>query len=66
MSEVGEVKTHVLISGNEVSHVCGRILVELLVITKDEDGDINRAQHGELMRLLEQTAFSLQKGAVNG
>lgn len=55
-----------MISGNEVSHVCGRILVELLVITKDEDGDINRAQHGELMRLLEQTAFSLQKGAVNG
>lgn len=31
-------------------------------MTKDDDGDIDGAQHGELMRLLEQATFALEKG----
>ncbi len=45
-------------------HIGRRVLVELLVITKDEDGDIDRAKHGELMSLLEETAFALQECSV--
>lgn len=54
--------TYILVSGNEVAHVRGRILVELLVVSKDEDGDIDGAEHGELVCLLEQAALALEKG----
>lgn len=29
---------------------------------EDDDGDIDRAEHGKLMRLLEQSTFALEKG----
>ena len=38
-----------------------RVLVQLLVVSKDDDGDIDRAEDGELMRLLEQPSLALQK-----
>lgn len=56
--------THILISVDELSHICGRVFVKLLVITKDKDGNINGTKHGKLMSLLEEAAFSLQECAV--
>lgn len=52
----------VLVSGDEISHVRRRVLVELLVVAKDEDGDVDGAEDGQLVGLLEQTALSLQEG----
>ena len=43
-------------------NISRRVLVQLLVVSEDDDGDIDRAEDGELMRLLEQTALALQKG----
>lgn len=54
------------ISGDELSHVARRVLIQLLVLTKDEDGNINRAKHRELMCLLEKTALALQEGTGVG
>lgn len=45
--------TIILISTNGLVDVAGRKLVELLVVTKDDDGDIDRAQHRELMGFFE-------------
>ena len=33
---------------------------------KDDDGHVYRAEHGELMSLLEEAAFPFQKGAGRG
>ena len=54
------------VSCDQLSHVAGRVLVQLLVLAKDEDGDIHRAKHRELVRLLEKTALALQEGAGVG
>lgn len=51
-------------AGNEIMHIGRGVLVELLVVAKDENGDIDRAKHGELMSLLEETTFALQKRTV--
>lgn len=51
------------VSRDQLSHVAGRVLVQLLVLAKDENGNIYRAKHRELMRLLEKTALALQEGA---
>lgn len=56
--------TYVCVSGDEFSHVARRVLVELLVLAKDEDGDIDRAEDGELMRLLEETTLALKERAI--
>ena len=56
--------THICVSCDQLAHITRGVLVELLVAAEDEDGNIDRAKHGELMRLLEQTALSLQEGAV--
>lgn len=53
--------TVILISRDQVSHVVRGVLVEFLVTAEDEYGDIDRTEHGELVRLLEQAAFSLQE-----
>jgi hypothetical protein len=53
--------TYVLVSTDQVAHVGRRVLVELLVVAKDEDGDIDGAEHRELMRLLEETALALEE-----
>jgi hypothetical protein len=31
-------------------------------VAEDDDGNVNGAEHGKLMRLLEQAAFALKKG----
>jgi len=55
-----------LVAADGLVDVAGRKLVELLVVAEDDDGDVDRAQHGELMRLLEQAAFALQESAAQG
>ena len=62
----GGSATNVCVSVDELVHVPGRVLVELLVAAEDEDGDIDGAEHGELVCLLEQAAFPLEKGAGRG
>jgi hypothetical protein len=44
------------------THFVGRVLKELLVVTKNDDGNLYIAEHGKLMRLLEETALAFQKG----
>jgi hypothetical protein len=39
-------------------------LVELLVVAEDDDGNIDGAQDGQLMRFLEQTTFAFEKRAI--
>lgn len=39
-------------------------LIQLLVVPKNNDGDVDRTEHGKLMRLFEQTAFALEKSPV--
>ena len=41
MFEMGEA--YVLITNDQISHICGGILVKLLVISKYEDRDVYRA-----------------------
>jgi hypothetical protein len=53
-----------LISSQDLSNITTRVFVQLLVISKDYDRDIDRAENGELMRLLEQAAFALEEGSV--
>ena len=45
-------------------NVARRELVKLLVIAKDNDSDIDRAEYAQFVGLLEQAAFTLQKGAA--
>jgi hypothetical protein len=55
---------HILISSQDLSNITTRVFVQLLIISKDYDGDIDRAENGELMRLLEQAAFALEEGSA--
>src|SRR4051794_7376487 len=57
------VGTYVLVPCDEIAHVRRRVLVELLIIAKDEDGNIDGAEDGQLMRLLEQATLSFEKGS---
>jgi hypothetical protein len=45
-------------------NVAGRELVKLLVIAKDDDRDVDGAEDAQFVCLLEQAAFTLQKGAA--
>ena len=54
--------THILKSCDRLVDVSRRVLVQLLVVAEDDDGDIDGAQDGELMRLLEEAAFALEEG----
>lgn len=49
---------------HQVAHIARRVLVQLLILTKDEDCYIDGAEHGKLVRLLEQTTFSLEERAI--
>jgi hypothetical protein len=53
-----------LVSVQDLSNVTTRIFVQLLIIAKDYDRDINGTENGELMRLLEQAAFALKECSV--
>ncbi len=51
---------------DERPHIGRRVLVQLLVAAEDEDSNIDRAEHRELVRLLEQAALALQEGPMGG
>jgi hypothetical protein len=53
--------TVILISGNKITHVCRRVLVQLLIVAEDENGNIDGAQDGKLVCLLEQAALTLKE-----
>ena len=54
--------THILKSCYRLVYVAGRVFVQLLIVAEDDNGDVDGAQHGELMRLLEQAALALEEG----
>lgn len=59
-------RTHVLVSGDEIAHIRGRVFIELLVGAEDEDGDVGGAENGQLVSLLEETELALKEGAAKG
>lgn len=54
--------TYVLKPPDDLVDVRGRILVELLIVAKDNNSDVDGTQDGQLVRLLEQAAFALEEG----
>jgi hypothetical protein len=54
-----------LISGEDLSNIAARVFVQLFVIAKYNDRNVNRAENGKLMRLLEQAAFALQESSAD-
>jgi hypothetical protein len=59
----GVGKTYAAPPVDHLPHVTRRELVEFLVAAKDDDGDVYRAEHGQLMGLLEEPVLAFQKGA---
>ena len=53
-----------MVSVQDLSNITTRIFVQLLIIAKDYDRDINGTENGELMRLLKQAAFALKERSV--
>ena len=49
---------------DEVLNVARGVLVELLVLTKDDDCYVDLTQYRQFMSLFEETALALDKGAV--
>jgi hypothetical protein len=56
--------TYICVSVQNLSDITARVFVQLLVISKYYDCDINGAENGKLMRLLEETTFALEKCSV--
>jgi hypothetical protein len=56
--------TYILVSCNLVVDVARRVFVQLLVVSEDDDGDLDRAEHGKLVGLFEQPSFAFEKGAI--
>jgi hypothetical protein len=54
--------THILESRDGLVDVARRVLVQLLVVSEDDDRDVDGAQHGKLVRLFEQTTFAFEEG----
>ena len=57
----GNFASYVVKSIDRLIDISGRVLVQLLVVTKNNDSDIHGAEDGKLVSLLEQTAFALKK-----
>lgn len=55
--------THILKSANRLVNIARREIIELLVMAKNDDGNINGTEDGKLVRFLEQAPFALQKGS---
>lgn len=53
-----------MVPANGLVDVARREFIELLVVAEDDDGDVYRAKHRELVRLLEETAFALEEGSM--
>jgi hypothetical protein len=58
--------TYVLVAANSRIDVARRELIELIVMTEDDNGDVYGAQDGELVSLLEKTTLALEEGAGSG
>lgn len=56
--------TYIGVPCDHLPHVSRRILVQLLVVAKDEDGNIDTAEYGQLVRLLKETSLSFQEGTI--
>lgn len=54
--------TIILVSPDRLVDVTGGELVQLLVVAKDDDGDIDGAEDGQLVGLFEKTALALEEG----
>ena len=54
--------TYILISTDGLIDISGRKLVQFFVVAKDNDSYVDRAENRKLMRFLEQSTFSLEKG----
>lgn len=54
--------TIVLVSPYRLMYVSRRKFVQLLIVAKDDDGNIDGAEHRELMGLFEESTFALEKG----
>lgn len=57
---------YILVPSDGLVDVARRELVELLVVPKDDDCNVDGAEDGKLVSLLEEAAFALQKGAAKG
>lgn len=55
---------YILEAGDGLVDVAGRELVELLVVAKDDDCDVDGTEYTQLVCLLEQAAFALQESAA--
>ena len=53
-----------MVSCQDLSNITTRVFVQLLVIAKDYDRDIDGTENGKLMRLLEQATFALEERSV--
>jgi hypothetical protein len=54
---------HILVSADGFVDVSRGELVQLLIVTEDDDGDIDGAEDRQLMCLLEQTTFTFEKSS---
>lgn len=55
--------TYILVSADGLIDITRREFIKLLVVTEDNDGHIDGAEHGQLVGFLEQSTFALEKGA---
>lgn len=53
-----------MVSCQDLCNITTRVFVQLLIIAKDYDCDIDGTEDGELMRLLEQATFALKERSV--
>jgi len=60
------MEADILMASQDFMDIARGVFIKLLVLSEDDNGDFNRAQHRQLMRLLEQTAFALKKRAGRG
>ncbi len=59
-------KSYILKTSDSLIYIPRRKFVEFFVVAKDDDCHIDGAEDGKLVRLLEQTAFPLEKRAGRG
>ena len=57
--------TYILISVEYLIYIGTRVLVQFLIVAKDNNRDIDRTKDGKLVRLLEQTTFALEKCPIS-
>ncbi len=53
--------TYILIATESLVHVTRGVLIEFLVVTENDNGDIDGTKNGQLMGLLEQSTFTLEE-----